>query len=73
MDAIGLDEKAREVCQRTIFTLESHVNFLREVKEGAAVEVEARIVANDSKRIQLYMEMFDAAADFEPVAQANRC
>ena len=71
MDEIGLDEVARETRQRTIFTLESHVNFLREIKEGAAVEVEGRIVANDSKRIQLYLEMFDVV-DLEPVAASEQ-
>ncbi len=63
MDSIGLDNAGRQARKRSLFTLEAHINFLREVKEGAAVRVDATIIGIDKKRIHLYMEMFDEHAD----------
>jgi acyl-CoA thioester hydrolase len=58
MDRIGLDAATRRARKRSIFTLEAHVNFLHEIKEGAAMRVDAGVLGVDSKRIHLYMEMF---------------
>lgn len=59
MDLIGLDEAGRNARNRSLFTLEAHINFLHEIKRGEAVRVEATVIAIDKKRIHLYMEMFD--------------
>jgi acyl-CoA thioester hydrolase len=63
MDRIGLDEAGRHARQRTMYTLEAHVSYLREIKEGAAVRVDARVIASDTKRVHLYMEMFEGEGD----------
>ncbi len=55
IDAIGLDDAGRRAQHRTLYTLEAHMSYLREIKEGAAVHVEVR----DRKRIHLYLEMFE--------------
>ncbi|WP_439894358.1 thioesterase family protein (plasmid) [Ralstonia sp. 25C] len=58
IDRIGLTDAVRRARQRSIYTLESHIHYLREIKQGAQVRVDARVVAHDAKRIQLYLEMF---------------
>jgi acyl-CoA thioester hydrolase len=59
MDGIGLDDACRRARHRTLYTLEAHVSYLREIKEGAAVRVEMHVIARDRKRIHLYLEMFE--------------
>ncbi|MFA8388540.1 thioesterase family protein [Burkholderia ubonensis] len=58
LDRIGLDDAARRSRGRSIYTLEAHVNYLHEIKEGARVRVDARVVAHDAKRLHLYLELF---------------
>ena len=50
MDRIGLDAAGREALSHSLFTLEAHIHYLREVKLGAALEVRAQVVAIDAKR-----------------------
>jgi acyl-CoA thioester hydrolase len=71
MDRIGLDDAARTSRGRSLFTLEAHINYLHEIKEGAAVRVEASVLAFDAKRVHLYMEMF-ADEGTEPVAASEQ-
>ncbi|WP_027256582.1 thioesterase family protein [Leisingera aquimarina] len=61
-DEIGFDEAYRRRTGCTIYLLEDHKFFLREVKEGARVRVETRIVGCDSKRFHLHMQMFNGTA-----------
>ncbi|QSN64551.1 thioesterase family protein [Caballeronia sp. M1242] len=69
MDDIGLGDAARRARHRTLYTLEAHVSYLRELKEGAAVRVDARVIAHDRKRIHLYLQMFEG----ESVEPASAC
>lgn len=71
IDRIGLDDAGRRARQRTLYTLEAHVSYLREIKEGAAVRVEARVIAHDRKRIHLYLEMFEGDSA-EPVSACEQ-
>jgi acyl-CoA thioester hydrolase len=71
MDRIGLDDAGRRARHRTLYTLEAHINYLREIKEGAAVRVDARVVAFDRKRVHLYLEMFEGEGD-EPVCACEQ-
>jgi acyl-CoA thioester hydrolase len=71
MDRIGLDDAGRRARHRTLYTLEAHVIYLREIKEGAPVRVEARVIAHDRKRVHLYMEMFEGDAP-EPVSACEQ-
>jgi acyl-CoA thioester hydrolase len=57
MDEIGLDAQSRERTGLTLFTLEAHINYLHEVKLGAAVEARIQIMAMDRKRLQLYLTL----------------
>jgi acyl-CoA thioester hydrolase len=71
MDRIGLDEAGRSARHRTLYTLEAHVSYLREIKEGAAVRVDAWTLGVDRKRIHLYLEMFEGDGD-EPVSACEQ-
>jgi len=53
MDQIGLDEAGREATGHSLFTLEAHVNFLREVKLGARVQVYCQVLGHDAKRLHV--------------------
>ncbi|AQH01795.1 MULTISPECIES: thioesterase family protein [Caballeronia] len=74
MDRIGLDDAGRRARARTLYTLEAHIGYLREIKEGAAVRVEVRVIAHDKKRVHLYMEMFegDEGNEGEPVSACEQ-
>jgi len=71
IDRIGLDESVRKARGRSIYTLEAHINYLHEIKEGAKVRVEMRVLAHDAKRMHLYLEMF-AGDGSEPVAAGEQ-
>ena len=72
-DFLGLTARFREQHQGSTFALESHLNFLREVKEGDSLQFEARLIDFDAKRIHFYMEMLHAddgyiAASYESLS-----
>src|ERR1700712_4811486 len=71
MDRIGLDEAGRAARGRSLFTLEAHIAYLHEIKEGAQVRVEASVLAFDTKRVHLYMEMFEGEGA-EPVSASEQ-
>ncbi len=54
---IGLDAEYRQHTRCTLYTLESHLRFLREVKPGSTAEVRTRVVDVDTKRLRLCFEM----------------
>ncbi|POR47926.1 (3S)-malyl-CoA thioesterase [Paraburkholderia eburnea] len=58
LDAIGLDAAQREARGRSMYTVEAHVNYLREVREGTPLRVEVRVLEHDVKRVRVYLEMF---------------
>ncbi|MBY4832228.1 thioesterase family protein [Burkholderia dolosa] len=58
LDRIGLDDAARRERGRSVYTLEAHVNYLHEIREGTHVRVDARVLAHDAKRLHLYLELF---------------
>jgi len=61
---LGLTADFRREQRCTTFALESHLNFLREVKEGDALRFEARLLDHDAKRIHFYQEMFHATEGY---------
>ncbi len=64
LDHIGLTASERERSGVTTFTLESHVNYLREVREAAPLRFTTRLIAFDSKRIHYFHEMHHATEGF---------
>lgn len=58
-DEVGFDAAYRDATGCTIYLLEGHTFFLREVKEGATVTVEGRVIGLDAKRFHLHMTMLE--------------
>ncbi len=58
-DAIGVDASYRDRTGCTIYLLEDHKSYLHEVKEGAALRVEMRVLDHDAKRFLLHGQMFE--------------
>ena len=54
MDRIGLDESGRQSTGHSLFTMESHINYVHEVSHGAMVEVRTQLLCHDRKRLQVY-------------------
>jgi acyl-CoA thioester hydrolase len=71
IDLIGLPDAVRTARGRSMFTVEAHVNYLHEIKEGAQVRIDMRVLGHDAKRLHLYMEMFTGERD-EPVAAGEQ-
>jgi acyl-CoA thioester hydrolase len=59
-DFLGFTPAYRGDQRVTTFALESHLSFLREVREGDPIRFEARLLDFDAKRIHFYQEMFHA-------------
>lgn len=70
MDVFGLDEAGRRATGHSIFTLESHINYLLEVKEGTPIEVRTQILGVDAKRLNVYHTLHVAGT--APVLAANQ-
>lgn len=71
IDVIGLPDSVRKERGRSIYTLEAHINYLHEIKEGVQVRVDMRVLGADAKRLHLYLEMF-ADEGVEPVAAGEQ-
>ena len=60
LDYIGLSASENERMGVTTFTLEAHVNYLREVREAAPLRFTTRLLGFDPKRIHYFHEMYHA-------------
>ena len=63
IDHVGLDEAGRAATGHSIFTLECHINYLLEVKQGAAVEVRTQVIGSDAKRLHVYHSLHLAGTE----------
>jgi acyl-CoA thioester hydrolase len=70
MERIGLDAPYRERTHCTLYTLEMHIHYLREIKAADTVIVDLRIVAADRKRIHAAFEL-RCEPQTEPAATAE--
>jgi acyl-CoA thioester hydrolase len=57
IDLIGMDDGWRRANGMTIYTLETHVRYLREVGAGVEVAVDCRLIGLDGKRLRLFHAM----------------
>ncbi len=64
LDYMQLDGRYRDLTGNSVYTLESHINFLRELKEGSPIVVETRLLGYDKKRMQVFHEMFHGTEHF---------
>jgi acyl-CoA thioester hydrolase len=70
-DLIGMSDAERRATKTTIYTLEAHVNYLREIKEGEEVEVRTQLIGFDQKRFQLFHTMHTARLGAEVAATSE--
>ena len=56
-DHIGMDQAYREHTRTSVYTLESHINFLDEVGEGAPLAVTTQVLGLDDKRLHVFHAM----------------
>ena len=70
LDVIGMDDGYRRQHAVSVFTLETHVCYLREVGVGETVEVEARVLDLDAKRLHLF-QVLRRAGEADPAATAD--
>jgi acyl-CoA thioester hydrolase len=70
-DLIGMSDAERRATRTTIYTLEAHVNYLREIKEGEEVEVRTQLIGFDQKRLQLFHSLHTARLDDEVAATSE--
>ncbi|SCT52135.1 thioesterase family protein [Staphylococcus caeli] len=56
---LGLDLQTIERLQYTVFTLENHVMYLKEIKEGTNINVTVELFDYDAKRLHVFMTLTD--------------
>ena len=71
METIRMGEKDREATHTTIYTLEAHLNFLREIKEGEEVAIGAQMIGYDQKRCHLFLSMYANRLGDDPAATSE--
>ncbi len=57
MDRLGLDALYRARTGNTLYTVEMHLHFLREVKRQDAVGVDVRVLGADQKKMHVAFDM----------------
>ena len=57
LDHLGLGETYRHQTGFSMFIVESHTTYLREVSDGASLRFETRVLDTDSKRVHIFHEM----------------
>ncbi|OCA89057.1 thioesterase family protein [Pseudobacillus wudalianchiensis] len=58
MEDVGFNDDFRKRYDYTIFTLESHICYLAEMKPKEALEVSLHILDYDEKRVHFFFELF---------------
>ncbi len=58
MDFIGLHAEYRSQTQCTIYTVETHINYLRELKVGNQLHFTTQLLGFDQKRMLVFHEMY---------------
>ncbi|HEX6705603.1 MAG TPA: thioesterase family protein [Albitalea sp.] len=71
MDEIGLDAAGRARHGSSLYTVETHIRYLHEVRGGERVRVQTRVVSHDAKRLRVAQAMFGQHS-VEPVATAEQ-
>ena len=69
MDATGLDAAYREATGCSLYTVEAHLRYLRDVAEGARLAVRTRVLGVHGKKAHFTHELYvvdGAAADPAP-------
>lgn len=57
MDWLGIDAAFRDEHRHTLYTLETHIRYLREAHEGERLVIDARLLDHDAKRLHVFFTM----------------
>ncbi|MEU8684626.1 thioesterase family protein [Streptomyces sp. NPDC048611] len=68
MDTAGLDTAYRARTGCSLYTVEAHVRYLREVARESELTVRTTVLGVDGKKLRFVHEMFAGDPDGEPVA-----
>lgn len=60
LDRIGMDAEYREQSNSSIYTLEAHINYLREVGQGEPLHITSQLLELDPKRLRIFHSMYHA-------------
>lgn len=60
-DHLGIGEAYRRTSNRSLFALETHVTYERELRAGEAFEIDTRLIDADGKRLHLFHAMMRAS------------
>lgn len=71
MDQLGMDAAYRAATSCTLYTLEMHLHFLRELKNAEPLTLRWRLMAVDSKRLHVGVEVYGPRYD-DPAASAEQ-
>lgn len=63
-DRLGLGAVYRQRTNHTLFVLEAHVTYEREVKEGDMLRIATQLIDADAKRLHLFHTMHHEAAGY---------
>ena len=64
LEQLGMDEAYREREQCSVFTLEGHVNYLRELRLGEPFALTLQLLDYDAKRVHYFQHMHHAEQGF---------
>ncbi|GGF17199.1 thioesterase [Aliidongia dinghuensis] len=64
-DALGLGADYRQARDLSLFAVESHIRYTRELALGDPVRVESRILGADAKRLHFGHEMFHGTGGWQ--------
>lgn len=69
LEHLGFGPAYREEEGGTFYTVETHIRFLREVAEGARLEVASQVLGVDAKRLHLWHELLDDSGALSATAE----
>jgi acyl-CoA thioester hydrolase len=70
MDLVGMNAGYRERTGNTLYTVEMHIHFLREVKKDDVVGVDVRVLGADQKKMHVAFDLV-RESDGVPAASAE--
>jgi acyl-CoA thioester hydrolase len=69
LERLGFGPAYREEEGGTFYTVETHIRFLREVSEGARLEVVSQVLGVDAKRLHLWHELGEGTGSVSATAE----
>ncbi|GAB4177633.1 MAG: thioesterase family protein [Thalassobaculales bacterium] len=65
LERLGLGAAYRAATGHSVFAVEAHITYGREVLEGAPLAIDSRLLAADAKRLHMFHRMTQAEAGFQ--------